>query len=157
MDKALSLWPLMNADEHGYIDSLTERVLGAVFEVSNTLGAGFLEKVYQRSLLAELRLRGIRATAEASFAVTYKGQPVGEYFADLLVEDALVVELKCADRLSNEHTAQCLNYLRASGQTRCLLVNFQKPKVEWKRIVHRFQIPDPVKAHCTVGNSSNSN
>ena len=63
----------MNADERGYSDDLTERVLGAVFEVSNTLGAGFLEKVYQRALLHELRLRGMRAAAEVSFPVTYKG------------------------------------------------------------------------------------
>ena len=118
-------------------------MLGAVFEVSNTLGAGFLEKVCQRALLRELTLRGIRATAEASFAVTYKGHSAGEYFADLLVEDVLVVELKCAERLANEHTAQCLNYLRASGLTLCLLVNFQKPKVEWQRILHRFQISEP--------------
>ena len=81
-------------------------------------------------MLRELGLRGIRATAEASFAVSYKGYPVEEYFADLLVEDVLVVELQCTDRLANEHTAQCLNYLRASGRTLCLLVNFQKPKVE---------------------------
>ena len=131
----------MNSEEHGCIDSLTESVLGAVFEVSNTLGAGFLEKVYERALLMELGLRGIRATAQASFAVNYKGQSVGEYFADLLVEDELVVELKCAERLGNEHTAQCLNYLRASGRRFCLLVNFQKPKVEWKRIVLGFPIP----------------
>jgi hypothetical protein len=69
----------MNADS---LASLTEQVLSAVFEVSNTLGAGFLEKVYRRALLAELRLRGIRAATEVSFAVTYKGQSVGEYFAD---------------------------------------------------------------------------
>src|SRR5450759_548287 len=124
----------MNADKDK-LDSLTERVLDAVFEVTNTLGAGFLEKVYQRALLRELGLRGIRATAEASFTVTYKSHSVGEYFADLLVEDVLVVELKCVERLSSEHTAHCLNYLRASGRTVCLLVNFQKPKVEWKRIV----------------------
>src|SRR5712692_2384234 len=105
----------MNADNTD-LDSLSEKVLGAVFEVSNTLGAGFLEKVYQRALLRQLSLRGIRATTEVSFAVTYKGHSVGEYFADLLVEDALVVELKCAERLTNEHTAQCLNYLRASGR-----------------------------------------
>jgi GxxExxY protein len=80
----------MNTEEHGCIDSLTERVLGAVFEVSNTLGAGFLEKVYERALVKELAMRGIRATAQASFAVNYKGQSVGEYFADLLVEDELV-------------------------------------------------------------------
>jgi len=94
----------MNADNTD-LDSLSEKVLGAVFEVSNTLGAGFLEKVYQRALLRELSLRGIRATTEVSFAVTYKGHSVEEYFADLLVEDALVVELKCAERLANEHTA----------------------------------------------------
>ena len=131
----------MNADS---FDSLTERVLGAVFEVSNTLGAGFLEKVYERALLTELGLRGIRATAQASFAVTYKRHYVGEYFADLLVEDVLVIELKCAERLASQHTAQCLNYLRASGQALCLLVHFQNPKVEWKRIVHRFQISEPL-------------
>jgi GxxExxY protein len=131
----------MNADERGYDDSLTERVLAAVFEVSNTLGAGFLEKVYERALFMELGLRGIRAVAQASFAVTYKGHHVGEYVADILVEDVLVVELKCAERLTNEHTAQCLNYLKASGRTRCLLVNFQKPKVEWKRIVLGFHPP----------------
>ena len=71
------------------MDSLTERVLGAVFEVTNTLGAGFFEKVYQRALLRELGLRGIRAVAEASFTVTYKGHSAGEYFVDLLVEDVL--------------------------------------------------------------------
>src|SRR3954452_23031947 len=122
----------MNADNTS-LDSLSVRVLGA----------GFLEKVYQRALLRELSLRGIRATAEASMAVVYKGHSVGEYFADLLVEDALVVELKCAERLASEHTAQCLNYLRASGRTVCL-VNFQKPKVEWKRVVLGFS--DGLKA-----------
>jgi GxxExxY protein len=101
----------------------------------NLLGAGFLEKVYERALLKELSIRGIRFISQVSFSVTYKDQCVGEYFADILVEDVLVIELKCVDRLANEHTAQCLNYLRASGRTLCLLVNFQRPKVEWKRIV----------------------
>jgi GxxExxY protein len=123
------------------LDSLSERVLGAVFEVSNTLGAGFLEKVYQRALLRELSLRGIRAIAEASLAVIYKGVSGGDYFADLLVEDVLVVELKCAERLANEHTAQCLNYLHVAGRSVCLLVNFQKPKAEWRRIVYNHQTP----------------
>ena len=110
-------------------------VLGAVFEVSNTLGAGFLEKVYERALLIELAARGIQATAQTSLAVTYKGRTIGEYFADILVEDVLVIELKCVEHLANEHMAQCLNYLRASGRSLCLLINFQKPKVEWKRII----------------------
>ena len=115
---------------------MTECVLGAIFEVSNTLGAGFLEKVYERALLKELRLRGIRAATQVSLSVMYKGQSVGDYFADLVVEDVLVIELKCVERFTNEHFAQCLNYLRASGRMVCLLVNFQKPKVEWKRIVN---------------------
>ena len=139
----------MNADERRFFDSLTQRVIGAVLEVSNALGAGFLEKVYERALLTELGLRGIRATAQASFAVTYKGRYAGEYFADILVEDVLVVELKCVAHLGNEHTAQCLNYLRASGRTLCLLVNFQKPKVEWKRIVHG--LPEPIEVPAETG------
>lgn len=133
----------MKTNKRGF-DVLTERVLNAVFEVSETLGAGFLERVYERALLRELGLRGIRATAQASFAVTYKGHSVGEYFAYILVEDELVVELKCAERLADLDTAQCLNHLRASGTTNCLLINFQRPKVEWKRIVHGLQICAPV-------------
>ncbi len=138
----------MNAD---YNDPVTERVLGAVFEVSNTLGAGFLEKVYERALLKELGLRGIRAKAQASLSVMYKGQYVGEYFADLLVEDVVVVELKCVDRLSNEHIAQCVNYLRASGRHVCLPINFQKSKVEWKRVVDRFEVRETAEARPAAG------
>jgi GxxExxY protein len=123
----------MNADE------LTECVLGAIFEVSNTLGAGFLEKVYQRALFKELSIRGLHAVTQAAFPVVYKGENVGEYYADFLVEDVLLLELKCVEHLAIEHTAQCLNYLRASGRTLCLLVNFQRPKVEWKRVVHTGQ------------------
>jgi GxxExxY protein len=134
----------MNADK---INFLTERVLNAVFEVSNTLGSGFLEKVYERALLTELHLRGIRATAQASCSIIYKGRPAGDYIADILIEDVLAIELKCVDRLANEHTAECLHYLRASGLSVCPLINFQKPKVEWKRIVHRFQNPEVAEQH----------
>jgi GxxExxY protein len=83
---------------------LTERMVGAVFGVANTLGAGFLEKVYERALLRELVLRGVQAATQASFAINYKGQYVGEYFSDILVENMLVVELKCVDRLANEQS-----------------------------------------------------
>jgi len=123
----------MNTDE---INALTRRVIGAVFEVSNTLGAGFLEKVYERALLAELGLRGICAVGQVSFPVAYKGKRVGDYVADILVEDVLIVELKCVENLCNEHTAQCVNYLKASGKWICLLINFQRRTVEWKRIVN---------------------
>ena len=103
--------------------------------MSNVLGAGFLEKVYQRALLKELALRGLKVKVEAPFPVTYKGHRIGEYIADMVVEERLIVELKCVDQLSNEHLAQCINYLKASGLKTALLINFQKPKVEWKRIV----------------------
>src|SRR6266568_2615516 len=142
----------MNADENQA--GLTERIIGALFEVSNTLGAGFLEKVYERALLRELKLRGLAAVSQPSFRVMYKGESVGEYFCDILVEDAVVIELKCADRLGSEHIAQCLNYLRASGKTLCLLVNFQKPTVEWKRIVHGFPIPGTREGHFQVAHQS---
>src|SRR2546427_7205717 len=133
----------MNADENQA--TLTERIIGALFEVSNTLGAGFLEKVYERALLRELGLRGIRATAQASFVISYKGQDIGAYYSDILVEDLLVVELKCVERLANEHMAQCLNYLRASRRSVCLLVNFQRPKAEWRRIVNGYQAAEAVE------------
>jgi len=119
----------------GLNEELSARVIAAVFEVANVLGAGFLEKVYERALVRELRLRGIRVEAQASLEVSYKGENVGSYLADILVEDELVVELKCSDRLGADHIAQCMNYLRASGKDVCLLVNFQKPRVEWKRIL----------------------
>ena len=122
----------MNANER---ESLIHNVVGAVYEVSNVLGVGFLEKVYERALVAELRARGMRAQTQVSFPVLYKQESVGDYFADLVVEDLRLVELKCCDRFSNEHLAQCLNYLKASGKHIALLVNFQKPKVEWKRVV----------------------
>ena len=120
----------MNADKR----RLTERILGAAFEVGNTLGAGFLEKVYERALLRELASSGLKVRAQVSYRVDYKGHNVGDYFADIVVEESVLVELKCVDRLAPEHTAQCLNYLRASGLELCLLINFQHPKIEWKRL-----------------------
>ena len=126
----------MNTNERESLDALFEQVVGAVYEVANTLGAGFLEKVYERALVRELMLRGLKVVPQASFSVSYKGQSVGEFFADLVVEDKLVIELKCVDRFANEHMAQCLNYLKASGLKLALLVNFQRPKVEWKRVAY---------------------
>ena len=117
------------------LNALVEKVIGAVFEVANSLGAGFMEKVYERALLRELAALGIPALPQVSYSVLYKGQCVGEYFADIVVEGALVIELKCVDRLGNEQTAQCLNYLKASGMELCLLVNFQRARVEIQRIV----------------------
>jgi GxxExxY protein len=116
-------------------ESLIHLVVGAVYEVSNVLGVGFLEKVYERALVRELRFRGLKAETQVSCPIAYKGHCVGEYFVDILVADYLPIELKCVEHLANEHLAQCLNYLRATGKSIALLVNFQKPKVEWKRVV----------------------
>jgi GxxExxY protein len=120
-------------------------------EVSNVLGAGFLEKVYERALARELTPRGLRVSCQVSFPVSYKGQLVGEYLADLVVEGRLVIELKCVERFSNEHMAQCINYLKASHLRLALLFNFQKPKVEWKRIVVRHSRMAPKAASDGAG------
>jgi len=116
------------------LDSLTEAVIGAAFEVSNTLGSGFLEKLYQRALVSELTLRGFPAVTQATYPVSYKGQLIGEYQPDLVVENILIVELKCVDRFAPTHLAQCLSYLQASGLTLALLLNFQHPKVQCRRV-----------------------
>src|SRR5271157_5461696 len=110
------------------IDAIVEAVVGAAYEVSNVLGAGFLEKVYHRALIRELASRGLEVRSNVPYPVAYKGECVGEYVADLLVEECLLVELKCVDHLANEHMAQCLNYLKASGLRLALLINFQKPR-----------------------------
>jgi GxxExxY protein len=125
----------MDTDAHGSESDVTQAVIGSAFEVANVLGAGFLEKVYERALLRELAFRGVSAKAQVSFPVCYKGQYVGEYVADLVVEEKVIVELKCVERFANEHLAQCINYLKASRLRVALLINFQKPKVEWKRVL----------------------
>jgi GxxExxY protein len=123
----------MNANE---LDYLIRATIGAAYEVANALGCGFLEKVYARALYLELIARGLDARTQVSFPVSFRGQCVGEYSADLVVGDQLIVELKCVDCFSNQHVAQCINYLKASGLTLALLINFQKPKVEWRRIIY---------------------
>ena len=120
------------------MNKLVEKVVGAVYEVANTLGSGFLEKVYERALLIELRLLGLRAEDQVPIRVQYKGEAVGDYYADILVEGKLIAELKCVEGVSHEHMAQTLNYLKATNHRIGLLVNFQHPKVDWKRVVHNF-------------------
>ena len=117
------------------LKDLEAEVIGAAYEVSNILGAGFLEKVYHRALQKELTLRGISVRSNVDLPVTYKGENVGEYIPDLLVEDRLIIEVKFVERFAGEHIAQCLNYLCAAGHDELLLINFQKPKVDWRRIV----------------------
>jgi GxxExxY protein len=129
---------MKQGEERAALEALVENVIGAAYEVSNVLGAGFVEKVYERALLQELRLRGVPAATQTPFSVEYKGKPVGVYTADIVVQDQLLVEVKCVDSFSNEHLAQCINYLKASGLELALLINFRRPKVEWRRVVYNL-------------------
>lgn len=117
------------------INDITYEIRGALFEVNKVLGPGFLEKVYEKALLIELQNRGLKAESQAPIKVMYKDKPVGEYFADVLVEGKVIVELKTVESLDKNHEAQLLNYLKASGIQIGLLVNFKNPKVEIKRMV----------------------
>ena len=126
------------ADKIASLENVVEAVIGAAYEVSNVLGAGFLEKIYERAMIEELSLRGLRVTAQTPFPVAYKGKYIGTYSADLVVEGRLLVEIKCVEQFTNEHLAQCINYLKASGLHLALLINFRHPKVEWRRVVHQL-------------------
>ena len=118
------------------LNFLSGRVIGCAFTVLNTLGAGFLEKVYENALAYELHAAGLAVVQQCSVRVLYKDVVVGEYFVDLLVENALLVELKTVKALEDAHRMQCINYLTATGLHLCLLLNFGKPRLEIKRVVH---------------------
>jgi GxxExxY protein len=117
------------------LNDLTYLINGAIFEVNRILGPGFLEKVYENALLMELKARGIKAAAQYPIKVRYKDQIVGEYFADLVVENQVIIELKTVDRIEKIHEAQLLNYLKATGIKVGLLVNFKSTKADIKRLV----------------------
>ena len=117
------------------LNELTYAINGAIFEVNRILGSGFLEKVYENALLMELKARGIGAVAQYPIKARYKDQIVGEYFADLLVEDKVIIELKTVDKIEKIHEAQLLNYLKATGIKVGLLVNFKSTKADIKRFV----------------------
>jgi GxxExxY protein len=117
------------------INEVTYEINGAVFEVNRVLGPGFLEKVYENALLAELKGRGLKARSQVPITVLYKGSSVGEYIADIFVEEKVIVELKTVEVLDKVHEAQLLNYLKATGIPVGLLVNFRHPRAEIKRMV----------------------
>jgi len=114
----------MRASLDGELDGLTERIIGAGFAVSNSLGHGFLEAVYRNALVEELRLSGVAVQAEKAFSVHYRDKRVGVYMADIVVADRVILELKAVAGLADAHTAQLLNYLRASQLPVGLLMNF---------------------------------
>ena len=114
---------------------LTYQINGAVYEVNRVLGGGFLEKVYEDALLVELRKRGLKAEAQVPITVKYKNEIVGDYFADIIVDGQVILEIKAIESLSRIHEAQLLNYLKATGYRVGLLINFTHPKAVIKRFV----------------------
>ena len=114
---------------------LTSQIIKAFYDVYNTLGYGFLERVYENALVIELRKQGLKVVPQAKIEVQYDGHVVGEYFADLLVEGKVIVEIKAARALSDKHEAQLLNYLKATRYEVGLLLNFG-PKPQIKRKIY---------------------
>lgn len=115
------------------LNAITEKIIGCAFTVSNTLGCRFLEVVYQNALVHELRKAGLRADRGQRVSVVYDGLVVGEFVPDILVEGVVIVELKAVKEHHDVFTAQCLNYLKATGLRLCLLLNFGTPRVDVKR------------------------
>ena len=120
------------------LDKITEKIIGCVHQVSNVLGPGFLEKVYENALAVELGQVGLQVSQQHRIEVRYKDVLVGEFVADLLVEECVIVEIKAIKAFDDIHTAQCVNYLKATGLQVCLLLNFGTSKATVKRIVYEF-------------------
>ena len=115
-------------------ERLTQAVIGCAFEVINEPGAGFLESVYEKALLLALTQKGISAVAQVPLKVLFREQCVGEFYADILVESKVLIELKAVAAIHPEHKAQVINYLTATGIEVGLLINFGRPKLEYNRL-----------------------
>ncbi|MFA7061630.1 MAG: GxxExxY protein [Pedobacter sp.] len=111
------------------------QIIAAVYEVHNILGFGFLESVYQKALVKELLLRGLKAEAQKEIIVRYKGEDIGSFYADIVVNDAIILELKAIENLTKIHEAQLLHYLKGTGLKLGFLINFGKEKAIYKRMV----------------------
>jgi GxxExxY protein len=116
------------------VNKITEKIIGSAYTVSNSLGCGFLEKVYENALAHELGKSSFKVLQQHPIKVYYDNVIVGEYIADLFIEDCVIVEIKALKGLEQTHISQCLNYLKATNIKIGLLINFGKPKVEIKRV-----------------------
>jgi GxxExxY protein len=122
--------------DKAYYDNLSELIIACAYKVGNTLGCGFLEKVYENSLSLELTADGLKTEVQKPIKVFYEGQVVGEYSADIVVEDEIIVELKATKAIQDVHFAQCQNYLKATGMKLGLLINFGGERVQVRRVVN---------------------
>ncbi len=126
----------MNTDKHGlFCKNITEQILGSAMEVLNTLGHGLLEKPYENALVVEWKLRDIPFRQQPRFPVLYKGNKVGEYIPDLIVDDQVIVDIKVVEKLGNHEYGQMINYLKITGLQVGLIINFRFAKLQWKRVV----------------------
>ena len=119
-------------------EELTEKILKACFEVSNELGNGFLESVYEKALLIVLAGMGLKVQSQVPLKVMFRGLTVGEFYPDIIVEDIVLLELKTVKALAPEHMAQVMNYLKATGMEVGFLINFGNPKLEYRRFGNKF-------------------
>jgi GxxExxY protein len=125
----------VNTDKEFIYKDLTGEIIESACEVHNTLGCGLLEKVYENALVRELRLRKKHVSVQKECKVIYKGDKVGTYYADLVIEEKVIIEVKSAEKIDNVHRAQLLNYLRISGIRVGLIINFARPKLEYERLI----------------------
>lgn len=125
---------------------LTHKIIGICYEVANDLGSGFLESVYQNALGIAFRQANMKALSQVRMSVAFRGENVGDFIVDFLIEDKIVLEIKAVAMLAPEHSAQVINYLRASNLDVGLLVNFGRPHIEIRHLFHPRLRPSPSKA-----------
>jgi len=122
--------------DKAYYDALVDSIVSCAYKVGRILGCGFLEKVYENALKIELTASGLKIETQKPIKVYYEGQVVGDYYADILVADDIVLELKAVKTIENIHFAQCQNYLKATGKKLGLVINFGEEKVKVRRVVN---------------------
>jgi GxxExxY protein len=115
---------------------LSYKITGLAMEVHSKLGYGFLEKVYENAMMVLFLREGIHAKQQAPITVYFDGEVVGDYYADILVEDKIILELKAIEKIIDVHRAQTLNYLKATGLHLAILLNFGKEGLKYERLVH---------------------
>ena len=126
----------MDTDKHGLVfEEKTYQIIGCAMSVLNELGHGFFEKVYENALAIELAGRNIPFQKQQKFNVSYKNQIVGEYIPDFVIFNEIILEIKTIDRITNIEKGQVLNYLKVTGLSVGLILNFKNPKLEWERVI----------------------
>ena len=135
----------MQQDKKLPYSDLTGKILNCCFEVMKELGPGFVESVYKNALLIAMRQKGLKVEVERSYEVIFRGVCIGRYRTDLVVEETVIVELKCCEILGREQQAQLFNYLKVSKVPIGLLVNFRRGKLEWKRLQNNEEYIDEIE------------